>query len=362
MFNIARGMIGRGRIFRGARFAAPYYARGRQLAPYAKKAYNSLMYVAPAAAAIGSYIGNRSSGNMSRPATYKNKVVKVKRGYVASKQDGHNITKSSYTRIVNKTNPAIKEALPEVSRETGTTTVVASEGKQQIAEIASAWNGAELNGYASYSTSALTRFYVCCSELRMVYTNTTSTPVKLTLYDCRARAMGQAGLDGVVDGIVQGLKSKYNNAEQHLVPYQSPKESEHFGKFWKIINEKTIILSPGEVHEHYLKTDVNKYFENQDATSTNVSGSSTVSFHYIPPFTTVHFARLIGTPVTDGSLISTATSKVICMVYKKLTWKRPQGAANIQLLANQISTPATNLTVEKTMNEDTMAVTPNVTI
>lgn len=355
---LRRAAIGYG--MRALRSGSPYF--GAAVNGYRKfKKYTK--FIAPYAAAAGGIYSmfpkrSRSSQPLIRGGK---KTVRVKRGYVKSSNDGHGITGSSFKRTLKKQDPALKEALPEVYRQTGQKIIPVGEGTQAFAEVADSWTGVELRQYAAYTTNTLTRMYVQSSEIRCVYTNVTSTPVKLTLYDCKAKSMGQLDIDNPFSAIKQGLQTKYNNVNQFAVPYQTPKESEHFRKFWKIINEKTITLNPGEVHEHFLETDVSKYFENQDGTSVSANGATTVQFHYIPPFTTVHFCRIIGTPVTDDTNVSTATSKVICMIYKKLVLKRPQGQAGIQLLASQLSTPPSNLTTEKTINQDTMAPVANVT-
>lgn len=344
----------------------------RAAAPYMPYVFRAAKYGSKAAkyGAGGAMLYNSFKRAPSR--TYKltstikrgGKVNKKgKRGFVASKNDGNTIQYSRFKKTRRKPDKALKAAIPEVFKEVREASIIATEGTQAIAQINTCWSGSDLRVFAPFQSNSLERFYVESAFMRTIYTNVTSTPVQMTLYDMVPKDDSGIGFGDPRNLIIQGLRAKYNSNTQYAVPYQNITESQAFTNKWKIINQKTLVLTPGEVHEHITSYNVNKYFENNESTEYYVDGAqNTRSLEWMKNFTIHHFCKIVGTPVTDGTNISCAQSKVICMSYRKLVYKRPQGIQGTKLIASQANVPKSNLTSEKTMNDDTMAVVTNTIV
>lgn len=340
------------------RYGAPFF---RYASRYGPKAAKYAGYAGAVAAM------RPSSKKVTVKATVKRNTKKVKtaRGFVENQEGGHSITSSKFTKKIPRKSKLLREALPEVWKNVQTYTITTPEGRQQIQDMNNVWTGSDCVAFAPNPSALwnLARFYVESASMRHVYTNVTSTPVKLTIYDLEPKTNGVQGEDGPTNSVITGLKIKYDNDQfQYQVPYQSIKESKQFMSRWKILNQKTVTLSPGETHETYTHYDINKYYDNTMSKSSTPDGLTSTTYQWLKGFTKVQMVRLIGTPVTDGTKISTATSKVVCISYRTLKYRKPQGVSTIELVAHQANKPDNNLTSQKTINEDSMAVVTNVTV
>jgi len=299
-----------------------------------------------------------NSGSSSKKRTRNTSTL---RGYRESGEQGRTITLSNYKKKKRDTfaTKVLKQALPEKLNRFNQGIVSVAEGTQDYAILGTTWSYSDLQGFAPNSDTQQTRFYVDSSTMRGMITNTTSTPLKLTMYLLHPKKDLESFGDPI-DAIQQGLREKYNSITQYKVPFVSPRESKTFISNWKIEDEKTITLSPGENHEYFYSTEIEKYYNSSTST---IKGDGTTETHtYVRGFTKVLLIKILPSLVTDSTKVSFAASKVIYVNKDQLNYKRPQGQNQNVLLATQSNVPQNGLTSEKFMNQDSGDVDTNVTV
>lgn len=268
--------------------------------------------------------------------------------------EGHTISSSSKktTKKSTKADILLKAALPQLQRTITQKFQSSTEGGQDFTNNVTLWNWSDLNTYGpTVSTTSEHRFYVDSCNTKIVYTNFTSTPVQLTIYDYHYK---KDDTSLTVENTIQnGLSAKYNSVTEWQVPYMNPSESSEFRNFIKVESTKHLTLSPGEVHIHTYFRKIEKYF-----TSNEYSNISPLPTN-IKGITTGVFTRLIGTPVTDDTKISYAATKIGMIIHNSFSYKTPQGPVGSQMVAGQTGLPQTALTTEKYMNEETGLATVN---
>lgn len=292
----------------------------------------------------------------------KKRKNKIKKRFTGQGAEGHSISTSSSVGRKKKLTFAqkvIREALPEVSRSTYQLITTWAQGQQVFYPThgagSAAWDYSTLNLYAPAASGAIKRFYVDGFQYKSTYCNFTNFPIQITLYDLKCiRTAGTQAQPDITVGA--GLNEKYSSTNEYQVPGVSPFESSDFKRHWKVIGTKTITLSPGENHQHFLKIDIKKYYKSDDAREESVDQTSTiVTPTYVKDFSYTTLYRCVGTVVTDDTLVSYCSGKIGVITDQKLTWRRPQGASTTQLLAAQSSYPPITLTAQKNILMETGA-------
>jgi hypothetical protein len=295
-------------------------------------------------------MGRTQKGRNPRP------LPKSKRGFRSYQgiEEGHTISssKSSVYKKPTQAEMLLKGSLPQIVRAVSQTFHSSSEGQQSFLNTSNIWSWNDLITYGpNVSTTSEHRFFVEGGTIKLVYTNFTSTPVTLTLYNYQFK---KDVTSLTVENIIQnGLSAKYNSTSEWTVPMMNPSESAEFRNNIKVLDTKKITLSPGETHIHSFYVKIEKYF-----TSNKFSNISPLP-SYIAKITHGVLARLQGTPVTDDTKISYAATKIGCIIHTTLNYKTPQGNVGSQLTAVQSSVPQNALASEKYMNEDTGLATVN---
>lgn len=338
-----------------AYFTAPMLGRA---ALYAGRAARGASY---AGAAYGAYGAARGAYRYAFPApkpkkSKKKKISKKKktdkRGLIASGDEGHTMTVGKAVIINQATREALKDSIPQVFREATTQQTTSDEGKQSHNNHNVELTYSRLSGFSTgSSTTAEKSFFLKSMERTSMFTNVTSTPVAMTIYEIEPKM--DCTTDQSPEQLIQsGLKSKYNNPDQWKVPYTEITESRPFNKHYKITSQKEVVLSPGEIYKYYAKFLINKWYNSNDAITYTGGGATSETPTYVQDFTKVLYVRILGTPVTDGTLISLASSKVISTHSITIKLNIPQGiSSNTTIAVNNTNFPST-LTSEKYMNED----------
>lgn len=292
----------------------------------------------------------------------KPKKVLTKRGYKASQEEGRGMTASSFSKKKKDTFTvkALKEAIPQKYLRFNQGICSVAEGNQDWQLLVSDWRFSDLDTFAPKSDTVQKRFYIDSVQQRGMITNTTSTPVKLTMYLLHPKKDLPETDGNPVKTIEYGLRELYNANDMHKTPYVSPRESVQFNSAWKIANEKTVVLSPGENHEYFYNIEIEKYW-NSSQSRLGTDGSGT-NYYFMKGYTKTIMIKVQPTLVTDSTKVSFASSKVIWLNRSTLKYKIPQGPSTNTLLATRANIPQTGLTSQKYVNEDSGDVDLNVTI
>lgn len=312
-------------------------------------------YMALQAAGAGASVYRAVRPKYKKKSKPRKKISKTKRkdkrGLISAGDEGHSMTVGQSV-IQKSTREALKDSLPQIFREATTQQTTSDEGKQSHNNHNVELTYSRLSGFnTGSSTTAVKSMFVKSLERTSMFTNVTSTPVAMTIYELEPKM--DLITDQSPENLIQsGLKAKYNNPDQWKVPYTEIQESRSFNKHYKITAQKEVILSPGEIYKYYAKFIINKWYNSADAITYTGGGVTTETPTYVKDFTKILYVRILGTPVTDGTLISLASSKVISTHSLTIKLNIPQGSSSNTIIAvNNTNFPGT-LTTEKYMNED----------
>jgi len=351
----------------------PYYAirGGMALGRYGPMAARAVTYGSTAASLYnqGRSIINslpKRKHNIAKPRKptpiKKKKYPKSKklRGFQQGGNEGHTVTTSSVT-LSQATKASLKESVPQIFKQVFTSSTTSPEGGQDFNAHCTGLQGTLLNNFAPASLSAQKRFFVKSYARQSMFTNVTSTPVSLDIYELEPKM--NLSSDQYPEVLIEtSLAKKYDNSNQRHIPYTDITESIAFNKHYKITARKTVLLSPGETHAYNYKCIINRWYNSDESVTTDTAGQPTEVPAFVKGFTKVLFARILGTPVTDGSKISIASSKIISTHNTIIRYNIPQGTAGNNIVAVQDNQFATDLTSEKYMNEDSGTGTTKTTI
>lgn len=342
-------------------FSAPWLAyRGAQ-------AYRAAKYAGAAASAYGAYkqgakvyrktFRKRPSPGRNNPSKKRKKVDK--RGLKSTGDEGHTMTIGKPVVISTATRQALKDSIPHTFREATTSSTLTEEGRQEHNAHNVELYLNRLEAIASSSATATKSFFVKDLERFSMFTNVTSTPVHLCIYEMSPK------IDSISDQspevmIASGLEAKYGSSEQKQQPYTEFSESIPFRKRYNIDSKKEVILSPGETHKYSAKFIINKWFASSEGRTYQGGVQSTTAPFYLKDFTKILYAQIMGTPVVDGEKISIAKSKIIST--HTVVWKYnvPISTNSNTTIATQNTSYRQDLTNERYINEDTGDVDTNV--
>lgn len=208
-------------------------------------------------------------------------------------------------------------------------------------DYSNVWNkvtGGDVVG-ALYDDVRGQRFLVKNIQHTIYITNQTDAHCHMTLYDCvprrdtdlspyQAIIQGQRVLQDnqATDGLVS-IPAASNLSRIGVEPYGVPL----FMQRWKIVNQRTIIMHPGQVHRHTLNFNVNKMFN-----STLLNAENT----YIRGFSAATLIKQHGFPVSlvaDENIATIGPSKLNVVIKKEITYAIPQfGVPKAHLTYNNL--------------------------
>lgn len=337
---------------------APYAMKaGYGIAKYgalATRGYRGARTVYKAVNALQRYKGSALKSTRKTTAKRSNFRSKADHG-----DEGHGMTRSTVRTRKRKSKAEIRlrEALPLLSKYTSDNILQSAEGRQNFTEIASIWYQSQLQSYAASTTAAERRFFVVGGSLKACLTNFTSTPVHMVIYDLRCKE-NMYSSDTSANTVANGLNAKYNASDQATIPWQSPRESTEFRRYWTVLGTKNIILNPGETHVHDFFFKIDKYY-------TNNTDIGLTTPNYQKGFTHSLLVRTLGTLVKESGAstkITYAVTKVGNINHFRLDYKTPVSTSTNTLIAQQASKPQTGLANETYMDEDTGVANPSVTV
>lgn len=213
------------------------------------------------------------------------------------------------------------------------------------ADISNVWNkvtGGDGVG-ALFEDIRGTRFLIKNIQHTIYITNQTDGHCHMTLYDCIPRRdtdlspvtainQGQRVLQDnqATDGLVS-IPAANNQNRLGVEPYSIPV----FQQRWKIVNQRTIIMHPGQVHRHTLNYNVNKMFN-----STILNAENT----YIRGFSACTMIKQHGFPaslIADENISTIGPSKLNVVIKKEITYAQPVfGVPKAHLTYNNLQQPA----------------------
>ena len=337
---------------------APYAIKGGMAIGKALGAAKTIRYVAQGtkrAYNIGK--GLSQAAKKFKPKSKKNSSKRGYRSLQNNGNEGHTATFITSKKLKKPTEAeiALKNALPEVRRYVTQGYVACPEGSQQFSIIAQMWNMPDLvnqlaNSTAIGSSATQSRTFIQGGSIKAVITNFTSTPVIISLYMFKAKNSQVTAPDVA---ITNSLGQKYNNANQALIPWMTPKEAAEYTVNFQTTDTKQFTLSPGETIIEDFYFDIEKYYDNS-------ATFNAPQYQFQKGFTHGILMRQIGTPVTDSTKVSYAANKVGYISHYKFISKTPQGRQGAVLYAHNDASPQTGLAFENFIGEETGTKLNNV--
>lgn len=193
----------------------------------------------------------------------------------------------------------------------------------------------------SYEDIRGTRFLVKNAQQTLYMTNQSDHHISMTLYDVVPRR--DCGIN-ILDCLNQGnrvLQDNQNTAGAVPIlnygPYQrlgvEPYGTPYFMSKFKIVNQRTIIMHPGQVHRHTLNFNVNKMFN---------SNLLDVDGIYLRGWSAGTMIKIHGFPVQgvqDEAVTTIGTAKLGIVMKKEITYAIPMfSVPKTSLIYNNLAT------------------------
>jgi hypothetical protein len=324
---------------------APYAIKGGMTA---YKAGSALVKYAPyARAAYGAVSRYRKSGTSARP---KRRTV-AKTWTNSGADTGHSISTGNFSK--KKKSSALAKMMKITPQQTQrwedfNSSAATSVGNTCWSVSRAVYTIADLSAYAPNATNNEARFFAESGYIQLLITNASSVPAILKVYDVKCKKDCKDDVLTAIDSVGE----KYNVASMKTHLFVSPHEAPQFRQFWKIENQKQIIMSPGETYMHKYFFDLKKFYYNnsQDSLAGNV---------YKGGFTHQCVFNLTGTPVLDSANVATcsiADVRILTVSASAIKFRQPQGSSTNKLVSTLSTTlPNTFLGSERAINEDIMA-------
>lgn len=304
---------------------------------------------------------------------------KVKKG--TKNVQGKNVSVKNLGRKLPRVYyPIVKTTAPQIYDINGSFNIISTQGRQAFDEISmgaanngrnlNADNGGALNSQASdlnnlfllppisLATPAGTAFdskrqaklLLRSIKMSVFYTNQTDGYLHFTIYDVLPRRdtentalthalQGQRTLMGGV--ATAGNEPLPNDQTLQLVGTELS-QIPYFNSRYMIVNRRTIIMNPGQVHRHTINYRVNRMLSSQllDAQNTYYRG-----------FSCFHICKIHGFPAdsADNSTITFTSGKVSAVWRKQLKFHTVQDYTPRRLVYNNLEDDGIQL---ENMNED----------
>lgn len=173
------------------------------------------------------------------------------------------------------------------------------------------------NGVAAFDTSRQGKILVRSISLTVYYTNMIDGYLHFTIYDVVPRRDTD---QSPLTNYLQGLRAAYDGADTNGTEVISNAsvstlvgadlgQSPYFNSKYMIVNRRTIIMTPGQVHRHTLNYKVNKVLNSAILDSQNI---------YMRGFSAVHICKIHGFPADNAdNTITTLQAAKVSVVYRK---------------------------------------------
>lgn len=216
------------------------------------------------------------------------------------------------------------------------------EGNAEANDYLNIWNKVTGGDGALGAYSALRGTKVLIKNLQhtLYITNQTDGFASLTLYDCIPRRDTESGpVTALRDGnrvLQDNGPTTGNSAIAAFEPDNrlgcDPYGTPQFMSKWKIVNQRTIIMCPGQVHRHTLNFNCNKMM------NTNLLEGDNF---YLRGWSAVTMMKLHGFPgvsVANGDIASLISARLAVAYKKEITYSVPlQAVPRNHLIYNNIT-------------------------
>lgn len=175
-------------------------------------------------------------------------------------------------------------------------------GTQVVTSIKAHFDSTQLSSIANTSNSVADANFdqwkcepISC-EYTLMLQNQEIGNCTAVIYECVARKDVDDGPITCWTNGAYDIATSWTEADYGGTPYKIPK----FNQNWRVFKETRVDLMPGKTHEH--RGRIGGY---------RPRNQSTLSTTYLKGISTFVFVVLLGTPVWDGSNVSTSTPTVI---------------------------------------------------
>lgn len=305
----------------------------------------------------------RASRFAKRARTYKSKYKrKSKKG--TKNIQGKNVSVKNIGRKLPRVYyPVVKTTASHTYEHNGATNITSQQGRHKYDEfsmggavgattltsVGPAWtngNAADLsnvfiaafgNEVAALDHSRQGKILVRSIQMTLFYTNMTDGYLHFTLYDILPRrdtdssplTAANSGARTLLDGTAVNGTEPIPSSEALTHIGVELSQLPHFNSKWMIVNRRTIIMSPGQVHRHTLNYGINKVMNASLLDAQNT---------YLRGFAAFHVVKIHGFPAdTADNAVTTLTSgKLSCVFRKRVRYHIIDRAAPTKYAYNNI--------------------------
>lgn len=274
--------------------------------------------------------------------------------------------------------PLVKGTSQQIYDFNGSFNVVSQQGRQAFDEISmgGAINGSALNlvngqplnsnavdltnifymtplqqaGALAFTKGKQSKILLRSIKMTVFYTNMTDGYLHFSIYDVLPRRDTQStplthalqGQRTLFDATATGGNEVLNNDATLQLVGSDLTQIPYFNQKYMIVNRRTIIMNPGQVHRHTINYRINRMFN-----ASMLDGAN----NYLKGFSAFHIVRIHGFPAdTADNTITTFTSSKVSAVWRKtIKYHLIQESAPRRIALNNLEDDGVAL---ENMNED----------